>query len=451
MNRDYVFHESTIGLCNVCLKSIPAKIVFKNDSVYILKKCKEHGEMLELLEEDIEYHIKKRRFDKAGTISKVQTEIEKGCPYDCGLCEDHDQHTCIGLIEVTKNCDLMCPVCYAEACDGSYLSLEKIEEMMDFYQDTEYNKAEILQISGGEPTTHPDILEIIKLAKEKKFKYVMLNTNGIRIAEDEEFARALSNFNSGFEIYLQFDGFKKKTYESLRGRNLIDIKKKAIDNLAKYKIPITLVTTINRGINDDELGEIIQYGLSTKYIRGINFQPLAYFGRYDNVDTSSRITISGIIEKIENQTNRMLRKDDFIPLPCNVERIATTYLYREGDGFIPITRNVDISKYTHLINNTFAFNVEETLKLSNVKSVLGCNCFNFLKDIKKLVPLNLAFKSKEEKIKYIDENTFRISITSFVDKYNFDLKSIKKECVHIITEDLKRIPFSSYNMIHRKG
>lgn len=450
MDREYTFYEYTQSLCNECLKTIPAKIVFKNDSVYVLKRCQEHGEMLELLEEDINYHIKKRNFDKPGTSSKIQTDIVNGCPYDCGLCEDHDQHSCIGLIEITKNCDLMCPVCYAEADSGNYLDMDTIEKMMDLYQDAEYNKAEILQISGGEPTTHPDILKIISLAKEKKFKYVMLNTNGIRIAEDEEFVKELANFIGGFEIYLQFDGFKESTYSNLRGKNLADIKRKAIDNLTKYKIPITLVTTISRGINDDELGEIVQYGLSTKYVRGINFQPVAYFGRYDKADTENRITISGIINEIEKQTNKMLRKDDFIPLPCNVERIATTYLYREGNSFIPITRNVDISKYTHLINNTFAFNVEETLKLTDITTAFGCNCFNFLKDIRKLVPLNLAFKTKEEKIKYVDENTFRISITSFVDKYNFDMKSIKKECVHIITEDLRRVPFSSYNMIHRK-
>ncbi|MCJ7688322.1 MAG: radical SAM protein, partial [Clostridiaceae bacterium] len=141
---------------------------------------------------------------------KVYSKVEKGCPYDCGssgICPQHDQHVCIALIEITTKCNLKCPLCFAVAGEGEFLSLDRIEKMMDFFIDSEYGQGEILQISGGEPTIHPDIIEIIRMAKSKNFKYVMLNTNGIRIAEDEEFASQLQQFIGGFEVYLQFDGF----------------------------------------------------------------------------------------------------------------------------------------------------------------------------------------------------------------------------------------------------
>ena len=155
------------------------------------------------------------------------------------------------------NLELQCPLCFADAGEGEFLSIDRIEKMMDFFIDSEYGQGEILQISGGEPTIHPDILNIIKMAKSKNFKYVMLNTNGIRIAKDEDFAQALQQFAGGFEVYLQFDGFKESTYNTLRGKNLLPVKQKALENLSKYKIPTTLVSTITAGVNDDEIGEIL--------------------------------------------------------------------------------------------------------------------------------------------------------------------------------------------------
>ncbi|MGE5473364.1 MAG: radical SAM protein [Ignavibacteriales bacterium] len=446
-DREYVFHEAAVSLCPVCLNKIDAKIIIKDNSVFLKKYCPGHGEQIELFEEDVEYFLKKRHYDKPGTSCKTQTEVDKGCPFDCGLCPNHDQHTCIGLIEITNNCDLNCRICYSNAGNGEFLNLAQIEKMMDLYQDSEFNTAEILQISGGEPTTHSEIIKIIEMAKSKKFKYVMLNTNGKKIAEDEAFAKELGRFSGGFEVYLQFDGFNEKTYEQFRGKNLLEMKKKAIENLAKYKVPITLVCMIENGVNDNELGRIIDFGIKTKYIRGINFQPIAYSGRNSGNKPEQRLTISGAISRIQKQTNQMLLKDDFIPLPCNVERVAMTYLYKTEKGFIPVTRNAKIKKYASTVNNTFFFKVEDVLKDS--AEVCMCDCFSFLKDFKQLVPRNFNQKSKEEKIEYVNDNTFRISITSFVDAYNFDMKSMQKECVHIITPDLRKIPFSAYNMLHR--
>lgn len=453
--RHYIFHESTISLCSQCLCKIPAKIIIKDKSVYLLKNCLKHGEQLELLEEDAEYWLKRREYDKPGTKCRLQTKINKGCPFDCGLCPSHEQHTCIGLIEITNKCDLKCPVCYACSGEGEFLDVSKIETMMDFYQNSEYNKGEILQISGGEPTTHPKILEILKIAMSKKFSYVMLNTNGLRIANDEEFVRELSKFKSkgGFEVYLQFDGFCRKAHKKIRGKeDILELKKKAISNLQKYKIPITLVVTVEEEVNDKEIGRIVEFGMKEDYIRGINFQPIAFFGRLDKHNLKNRATITGILKKIEKQTKGKLKKQDFIPLPCNVERVAITYLYKKDGEFFPITRNVKIKKYLPMIKNTFAFNTEGVFK-QTAKSLLKgrvCQCLSFLNDFKSLIPINLNFKSKEDKIDYVNNNTFRISVTSFIDVYNFDIKSMQKECVHFITPDLKKIPFSAYNMFHRK-
>ncbi len=469
--RDYIFYEATTSICHLCESIVQAKIVLKNDAVYIIKYCPEHGELWSLLEDSAEYHKKKRLYDKPGTKMQIHTEVKKGCPHDCGICPQHEQHGCIGLIEITNKCNLKCPLCYANGGEGEFLTLAEIEEMIDFFIISEGGTGEILQISGGEPTIHPDIIEIIKLAKSKPIKYVMLNTNGIKIAEDMDFVEELSQFNTdGFEVYLQFDALNEKSYVELRGESLLKKKLQAIENLSKFKIPITLVATIENGINDDAIAEIFLFGLNQSNVRGINYQPSAYFGRRDLNNKSEspngteseeckfgdhleRVTLSKILKELESKTSGMLKMSDFIPLPCNVERVALTYLYRDKKGsFVPITRNKKIEKHVGLINNTFVFTIEDLLKnaglsIDSIKA--GCDCLDFIKDFRNILPLDFFFKSKEKKKEYIDMNTFRISVSSFVDVFNFDIKSMKKECVHVITKDKRKIPFSAYNMFYR--
>lgn len=445
------FLEDTYSLCNICEKVISAKLIIEQGKVFLLKECEKHGIQKELLEEDVEYHLRKKEYDKPGNKISPETTISRGCPLDCGLCPNHEQHTCNALIDITEKCDLRCPMCYASSGNGNNLPVKKIEEMMDFFQDRENGKAEILQISGGEPTMHPNILEIINISKKKDFRYVMLNTNGLRIAKDEEFVKKLSEFRGRFEIYLQFDGFKDTTYQFLRGnKNLLKTKLKSIENLIKYKIPITLVATIQKGINDDEIGKIFEFAVNTRGIRGINFQPVAFFGRTKNVDTGDRITLSGIINRLEKQTKGSIMRKDIVPLPCNIHRVGVSYFYRDEKGFFPLTRKLDVKNYLPIIDNTFAFDADKILE--DKSNLIGCcSCFSkFFSDFGKLIPKDYKKLNDEDKRTWWDEHSFRLSIVSFIDKYNLDMASMKKECVHFITPDLKRIPFSSYNMFHRK-
>ncbi len=469
MNRDYVYLASTQSLCPVCLQPVNGKIIWNSQGVFVLRRCPEHGAFRELLEEDAAYHLRKSQFDKPGTVSSHQTDIRRGCPFDCGLCPDHDQHTCIGLIEVTRRCNLRCGTCFANGGEGRDLPLDKIAAMMDFFLAAEGGRAEILQISGGEPTLHPDILAIIRQARSRNFGYIMLNTNGLRLAEDPAFTEALAEFRGGFEVYLQFDGLSDAIYRQLRGQPLLAVKQEAIRQLNRFHIPTTLVYTVAAGINDQAIGETLAYGMAEPCVRGVNFQPLAYFGRLPGQiavglerQTASpagsataaqppRITLSGVLNRIEDQTSQMIRQDDFIPLPCNVERVAITYLIKHNGAFIPITRGKDMRAYKDVFNNTFLFTIEDTLgNLQDKDSNFGLgSCCDLVRDLRKFIPKGFLFQSKADKIRFVDENTFRISVSSFVDTYNFDRKSMQKECVHIITPGLKRIPFSAYNMLHR--
>ena len=444
-DKSYDVLEATLGMCPECLTTIPAKIVRQDGRVYLRKHCPTHGPQTELLEHNAAYFTRRNDFSRPGSGGKLQTERANGCPFDCGLCPEHEQHTCIGLIEVTTDCAMGCPVCYADAGTPGCLPLADIRRMIDFYIDSEHGSAEILQLSGGEPTSHPEILDILRYARSTSLAYVMLNTNGLRLASDLAFVRELAGFVGGFEVYLQFDGLSAGSCRALRGGDFVARKLAAIAALAEHNIPTTLVMTVQAGVNDDEIGEVIAFAMRHRNIRGVNFQPAAFFGRRPaTTPTSERSTLTGILERIERQTAGLIQFADFVPLPCDVDRVAVNFLYRIGGAYRPILRDVDARKYLPHIRNTFNFRAEEFLQDAKAE-ITCCN----IGDMLKFLSPQFLLKSRPERVAYINENLFRLSVVSFVDAYNFDLKSMQKECVHIITPDLRKIPFSAYNLVHR--
>jgi len=440
--KSYDFLEYTTSLCPECLKTVPGKIVARDGRVYIRKLCAIHGRQEELLEDNSTYFIHRNEFSRPGSACELQTESRNGCPYDCGLCPDHEQHTCIGLIEVNTGCDMRCPTCYAESGRPGELSLPTLQRMIDFYITSEHGNAEILQLSGGEPTLHPQILDVLAYARSTKLAYVMLNTNGLRIATDEPFVKELARLVGNFEVYLQFDGLDGRVSEKLRGRDYMREKLQTVQMLEKYNVPTTLVMTVQAGENDGQIGDVIAFAMRHRNIRGVNFQPVAFFGRRSvAAPPQNRATLTGVLQKIETQTAGLVKAADFAPLPCDVDRVAVTFLYRKRGTYVPVTRGVDLRQYLPFIRNTFAFRAEEFIAATNDAG----SCCGMLG---RFSP-SFLLKSKADRVQYINDNVFRMSVVSFLDAYNYDMKAMQKECVHVITPDLHKIPFSAYNLLHR--
>jgi len=214
-DADYIFHELTRSICPQCRRVIDAKVIFRDNRVYMRKRCPDHGEFESHVYGDAEAYSRFARYNKPGTLPLTRsTEIDKGCPHDCGLCPDHQQHTCLGIIEINSTCDMECPLCFADAALGFNLTLEKVEEILDDYVRAE-GQPEVIQFSGGEPTVHPRIIDFIGAAYARDIKFVMINTNGKRIARDDRYVEQLAQARPSF--YFQFDGFERETYRILRG------------------------------------------------------------------------------------------------------------------------------------------------------------------------------------------------------------------------------------------
>lgn len=446
--RPYIYYDFTLSICSTCLRRVDAKIVFENNNVYMLKNCREHGFEKVLIATDIEYYKTLRNYNKPSeTPLHFTTKTHYGCPYDCGLCQDHEQHSCLTVIEITDRCNLQCPTCYAMSSPhyGRHRTVEEVEKMLNIIVASE-GTPDVVQISGGEPTLHPDFFAIMDIARKKPIKHLMLNTNGIRIAKDLEFTKQLASYSPDFEIYLQFDSFKPAALEQLRGKDLTEVRMKALEHLNALNLSTTLVVTLQQGVNDDEIGKIIEFALKQKCVRGVTFQPTQVAGRTENFNPATdRITLTDVRQKILEQTS-IFKPNDLIPVPCNPDALVMGYALKLAGQTFPLTRYIDPAHLLDNSRNTIIYEQDDALKemMIDIFST-GISVERVEENMKQL----LCCLPQIEAPGLGYENLFRIIIMRFIDAYDFDVRAIKKSCVHIVHKDGRIIPFETMNLFYR--
>jgi uncharacterized radical SAM superfamily Fe-S cluster-containing enzyme len=306
--------STTESVCPHCLRTLPAERIERGGVVYLRKTCPDHGSFETVIWRGGPAFSDWNRPKIPAFPEHPNTKVDKGCPYDCGLCPDHRQQPCCVLLEVTQRCDLGCPVCYASA-GGSVPPDPDMRTVEKWYRKLiraggPFN----IQLSGGEPTLRDDLPEIIRLGRSLGFTFFQLNTNGLRIARDREYLRQLK-FAGLSVVYLQFDGVDDRVYQRIRGRKLLEEKLAAIQNCLELEIGVILVPTIIPGVNDHEIGDILRFAL--KYhpgVRGVHYQPVSYFGRYTTEPANEqRITLPEIIAGLEEQTAGLVKAASFKP------------------------------------------------------------------------------------------------------------------------------------------
>ncbi|MFQ5705672.1 MAG: radical SAM protein [Gemmatimonadales bacterium] len=447
----YLFYGQTTSLCATCHALVPAKITIEGTNVFYRKRCPVHGVAEVLISTDASYYRLCQDYLKPGDRPfKTQTRTVYGCPFDCGLCPDHEQHSCLALIDVNEACNLTCPVCFADSSPRltGHRSLDEIAAMMDTLVASE-GEPDLLQISGGEPTIHPRILDILRMAQARPIRHVMLNTNGLRIARDLAFAEALTEFRPGFEVYLQFDSLKPDALRTLRGADLTGVRHKALERLETMEIPTTLVVVVKRGVNERECGEIIKYALQWRCVRGVTFQPIQDAGRNEDFDAGQNRVVLSEIRRTIIDGDAPFGEADLIPLPCNPESIAIGYALRNGPAIVPITsffpkdmlvdalpNAITFEKYPELhkkVCEFFSLSTAQGNTSERLETLLCC-----LPEIP--VVEGLAY-----------EHVFRITIVEFLDAHNFCLGRVKRSCIHFVTPAGQIIPFDTYNLFYRNG
>lgn len=448
VDSDYVFHELTRSICPACRRVIDAKILLRDNKVYMSKHCPRCGPSMSLIYGDAEAYISFARYNKPGTIPLAYgTTVERGCPHDCGLCPNHEQHACLGIIEVNSACDMDCPLCFADAAPGFSLTLEEVEPMLDDYVRTE-GRPEVVQFSGGEPTIHPQIIDFIRAARARNIRFVMINTNGKRIARDDRFLDQLNEVRPS--LYFQFDGFERDTYRIIRGEpDILEEKLRALDRLAQIGLDVTIVPAIERGVNEHEIGRLVEFAIEHPAIRGITFQPAFHAGRHMNHDPMNRMTIPDIIRQIESQTGGKFVGSDFVPVPCCFPTCnSVTYAFVEGDKVIPLPRIINVNDYLDYITNRivpdFSHEVRTALEgLWSSSSVAGSE--------KSLQQVAISCQACELAdglaINNIARNMIMIMLQDFMDPWTFNQKNLMKCCKEFLLPGAKQIPFCAYNSV----
>lgn len=434
-------NEKTQSICPICLKTLSAMRIEKENGVYLTKTCPDHGYFESLIwrvQKPLKEALDWRQWALKKPLELKESPLgASSCPHLCENCDDHLQDACCVLIELTENCNQNCRYCFAqsEVGRGADLSLEEVAGIYDFLLEQTDDRPYNIQLSGGEPTMHKELEKIIEMGKEKGFPYIQLNTNGKCLGEDPDLAKSLKAAGLS-SVFLQFDGIDDQIYQTIRGQALFDLKNKAIDHCRQAKLGVVLVVTVVPGVNDSHLGEIFNFALAQHpIVRGIHLQPVSYFGRFPNApENRDRLTIPQLLNDLEGQSQGRLKLADFTPLETGHPRCSF-----HGN-----------------------FQIDSNKKLKPIKPQGKCSCKKAsieeardyiekkwtLKD-KKATKQDQVNDSFDRVLEKISEQSFSITAMAFQDQWNLDLERLKKCRVHIATREKKLIPFCAYNIIYR--
>jgi uncharacterized radical SAM superfamily Fe-S cluster-containing enzyme len=446
----WLFYGQTTSLCETCWALVPAKIIGEEGRVYLQKRCRDHGVTKTLIEEDADYWLSTKHWLKPGDRPMFNaSRTERGCPWDCGLCPDHEQHSCLAIVEINDACNLTCPVCFADSAvgKGGHRPLAEIEAMLDAVVKAE-GEPDLVQLSGGEPTIHPLFWEIVAAARARPIRHIMVNTNGLRIATEEGFAERLAAIGPGFEVYLQFDSLSDDALMELRGARLARIRRQALERLEAAGVSTTLVCAVRAGVNDHEAAAIVDHALGWSCVRGVVFQPVQDAGRNEGFDPAlHRTTLSGLRRRIAEGGRFAL--SDLVPLPCNPDQICIGYGLRAGGNVVPVTRLMRREEIVAAAPNTISFERDPALK-RRIFDLLSLST-NEANGEERLSSLFCCLPGIEAPASLSYRDTFKVAIIQFLDRYNFDLGTVKRSCIHFATPDGRMIPFDTYNSFYRPG
>jgi uncharacterized radical SAM superfamily Fe-S cluster-containing enzyme len=473
----------TESLCPECLTIIPATLRNEDGKVVMEKSCPKHGKFKDVVWSDADMYLKVEKWAKDGVgVLNPAVKGAKVCPFECGLCDIHLSHTGLANVDLTNRCNIRCPICFANANQAGYVyepDFDTVVKMLKVLRDQRPVPTPAVQFSGGEPTIYPKFIEIIKAAKELGFAQIQVASNGIEFSKSLDFCQRASDAGLN-TVYLQFDGMRPEIYLRARGKDLLDVKRKTIENFRKVKhhSSIVFVPTIVKGLNDDQVWPILRYALENMdVVRGVNFQPVAFTGRIAHEELAKgRYTLPDLAKDMERQSGGKIKTSDWFPVPA-VSAISelwvalygdpkvtltthphcgiATYMFvKDPDNIVPVTRFVEVEPLFEELSALAQKSEGKKIKaISKVKafSLLkkhmipdqvpdGLSTSQFLKGMQGV----LSESTKTELAKFSWQMMY-VGAMHFMDSYNYDIERVKRCMIHYTTPDGKIIPFCAYN------
>jgi uncharacterized radical SAM superfamily Fe-S cluster-containing enzyme len=479
--------KQTESLCPECVKVIPARIFEENGKVMIDKTCAVHGYFKDCVYGDAKLYLKMEQWEFGDAMGNENPGVNKGaesvCPDDCGLCSLHTSHTALANVDLTNRCNLTCPVCFANANAAGYLyepDMTQVRVMLQTLRDERPVDARVVQFSGGEPTLHPNFVEICQMATDMGFSHVQAATNGILLGASLEFTKRCKAAGLS-TLYLQFDGVSDDIYRKTRGEPLIEKKMQCIENCRQAGIKIIFVPTIVKGLNDHQLGDILKVAIdNVDTVSGISFQPVAFTGRIAKAELEAkRFTLTDMAHSLADQTGVFDHYNDWFPLSsvtpfsklmaklagrgmptisCHPHCSLGTYVFVDDKSgkAVPVTQFVDIPGMLQ--------DIEELSKKASggiMKYYHGAKAWMSLKGHFKqeFAPPGLTFQKFLDTLQGMTDKklgrdgmdgtfTYRTLLVAgmhFMDSYNYDVERVKRCVIHYAAPDGKLYPFCTYN------
>jgi uncharacterized radical SAM superfamily Fe-S cluster-containing enzyme len=437
--------KTTISLCPDCLAHVPALVFSRDGRVLMRKLCEHHGFSEAVLENDEGfYHLSNkdrwgRRFAGEKTMDFAEFTGRHGDATDDGGNEDFaDQianKSCTILVEVTNACNLACPVCYSDARGDRKMPLAAFKEYIRRLIERK-GSLDSVQLTGGEAALHPEFFEMVAFLHQQEVKKIYLPTNGIAFANANIAAR-LAPFRDKLMVLLQFDGKETETNRAMRAANTVRVRDQVIENFSRIAVSMQLTMTITLGVNDLEIGWVVETGLRHPHIKVVALQPVTYSGRYDlTQDSSRRLTLSDCVKAVVTQLRQRTTAEDFKPIPCSHPNCGWITLFVQRFGITAnIARHIDLDQVMAQVSNRTLLDSEE------LRSVVGTKESNFVRRVGAWAGRKLIRST----------DVFAIAIKPFMDRFNYDQDRISACCHHLLDTKGNPVSFCEYNARLRPG
>jgi len=477
--RDYRIHRYVNAFCPHCHEEQPMRelsevrrlsgwLAVRRGHVWLERGCPEHGLVRTLYDESAEIlsyleqwtaPTKAHQPDVAGNFKPVPSAYEDGLP------EMQTQHTCILLADITDHCNLRCPTCFAESAPAlsSVAPLAEVLASIDTRLARENNRIDVLMLSGGEPTLYPQLAGLLDEVTARPVVRILINTNGLRIAQDDALLALLVQHRERVEVYLQYDGRSAEASTHHRGADIRHFKDKALARLSAAGVFTTLTMTAALGVNDDEIGEVLQLGLDTPYVGGVTIQPVFGSGRSAGIDPLNRLTHTGVLARLEQQTQGRVSWRDLTALPCSHPHCCSVgYLLRDDAGtwrsLTALIGHDKLKAWLDLEPGTLANRIADDtipvrLKAAVKDSLLGLlseqsslshptmrtiwkdiceNCDLGIGTLSTLVASSLPGQRKRLRT-MLGERVLRVTVKPFMDMSTMIEERLTQCCVHVAT------------------
>ena len=455
--------RETTSLCTVCKQGVPAEIVEAADRIVMRKRCPTHGEQEILVASDaLWYHRNERYAAVLKAPVTVRKQVEAGCPFDCGACTSHQQSVYLPVIPITSACNLDCPICYTiNKNDGAFhMSLAEFREILAVIRRND-PAMKIINLTGGEPTRHPQLREIVRACHEAGIHRVTISTHGLSFIHDEDLLKDLAALRA--RIVLSFNSFDEETNKRMIGANVYKAKMRVLEQLAKHEVDTTLIPVLALGVNDHEIGRLIDLALESAFIRSLEIHTMTFTGQGGvGFDSGTRITVPDVLKRIEEGSRGRIRVDDFVPSPCaHPLCYQTCYLLQtDAMGFVPFARFMSVENIRALLTDNLYMEpgagmeavlheVVSTLWSRDEPDDVGSEVLRTLKRLLQQIFPAQALTYAEQQV-LTERAAKTIYVHSHMDEANFDTERIRQCCVGVPSADGGNIPTCSYNILYRE-